>query len=353
VTFNSATSALVAAVGALEVGAGDEVICSPYTMSASATCVLAYNAIPVFADIEDDTFGLDPDAVAARITPRTRALVVVHLFGHAARMDPLMGLARRHGLRVIEDTAQAPGATYRGRALGTFGDIGVFSLNCHKTIQTGEGGVAVTDSDELALRLRLIRNHGEAVVDGGMPVPNLVNTIGWNWRMTEIEAAIGIEQLRKLEALTKPRIELAEHLTRRLGALPGIVPPAVASDCRHVYYVFAIRYDEAATGIPRDRFTQAMTAEGIEMYPGYQKPLYLQPLYQQRIAYGSRGCPFTCGHYQGNVSYAKGICPVTERLYERELFFTDLCRPPLTTRDMDTIAQAFEKVLHHANELRG
>ncbi len=353
VTFNSATSALVAAVGALEIGPGDEVICSAYTMSASATCVLAYNAIPVFADIEDETYGLDPEAVAARITPRTRALVVVHLFGHPARLDPLMDLARRRGLRLIEDAAQTPGATYRGRPVGTFGDIGVFSLNCHKTIQTGEGGVAVTDDETLALRLRLIRNHGEAVVDGGMPVPNLVNTIGWNWRMIEIEAAIGGEQLRKLERLTKPRIELAEHLTRRLAALPGIAPPAVAPDARHVYYVYPMRLDEAAAGLPRDRFTQAVTAEGIGVYPGYQKPLYLQPLYQQRIVYGNRGCPFTCGHYQGNVSYAKGICPVAERLHERELFFTDLCRPPLTTDDMDTVVRAFEKVLAHADALRG
>lgn len=352
VTFNSATSALVAAVGALEIGPGDEVICSPYTMSASATCVLAYNAIPVFADIEDETFGLDPGAVASRITPRTRALVVVHLFGHPARLDPLLALARRHDLRVIEDAAQAPGATYRGRFAGTFGDIGVFSLNCHKTIQTGEGGVAVTDDDELALRLRLIRNHGEAVVDGGMAVPNLANVIGWNLRMTEIEAAIGAAQLRKLEALTKPRIELAEYLTGRLRSLPGIRPPAVAADSRHVYYVYAVRLDEATIGIPRDRLADALAAEGIRFYRGYMKPLYLQPLYQQRVVYGARGCPFTCGHYQGEVSYAPGICPVAERLYERELLFTDLCRPPLTVGDIDSIARAFEKILDHAHELR-
>src|SRR5262245_8466773 len=164
VAVNSGTSGLMAAVGAIGIGPGDEVICSPYTMSASATCVLFYGGVPVFADIDPETMCLDPLSIAQRITPRTKAILVVHLFGRAAPMNEIVALARRHRLKVIEDAAQAPGALQDGRPVGALGDIGVFSLNYHKHIHTGEGGVIVTDDDELAERSRMIRNHGENVI---------------------------------------------------------------------------------------------------------------------------------------------------------------------------------------------
>ncbi|MBM3946873.1 MAG: DegT/DnrJ/EryC1/StrS family aminotransferase, partial [SAR202 cluster bacterium] len=176
VAVNSATSGLNAAIGALGIAPGDEVICTPYTMSASATCALVYHAIPVFADVDADTFNLDPEAVRRVITPRTRAIVVVHLFGQPANMDGIMAIAREHHLKVVEDAAQAPGATYKGRPVGTIGDIGVFSLNYHKHIHTGEGGICTTNDDDLALRLALIRNHGEVVV-GSKGVLDIANTV--------------------------------------------------------------------------------------------------------------------------------------------------------------------------------
>src|SRR5690348_15771968 len=164
VAVNSATSGLIAAVGAIGVEPGDEVIVSPWTMSASATAILVWNAIPVFADIEDQTFNLDPASIEKNITPYTRAIMVTDIFGHAAEMDAIMNIAQKHNLRVIEDCAQAPAARYRGRYAGTIADIGVYSLNYHKHIHTGEGGVCVTDNPDLAERLQLIRNHAEAVV---------------------------------------------------------------------------------------------------------------------------------------------------------------------------------------------
>ena len=192
VSVNSATSGLYAAVGAAGVGPGDEVIVSPYTMTASATAPLVYGAIPVFADIDPDIFCITPEAIRRCITPYTRAIIAVDLFGHPADMDEIIEVARQHNLMVIEDAAQAPGALYKGRYAGTLGDMGVFSLNYHKTVHCGEGGIVVTNDDNLAERVRLIRNHAEVVVkDKG--VQNIVNMVGFNYRMTEIEAAIARE----------------------------------------------------------------------------------------------------------------------------------------------------------------
>jgi perosamine synthetase len=351
VTVNSATSGLNAAVGASGVGPGDEVIVSPYTMSASAACVLVYNAIPVFADIDPETFCLSAQTIRGCLTPRTKAIVIVDLFGHPFDRDEVMALAREHNLIVIEDAAQAPGARYQGQYAGTLAHMGVFSLNYHKTIHTGEGGVIVTDDDCLAERLQLIRNHAEVVVrEKGADY--LINMLGFNYRMTEIEAAIGSEQLKKLERLLQRRIEAADYLTERLRPLPGLTPPVVRPGVRHGYYVYAIRYDGHKMGVPRDRFVKALNAEGIPMTAGYVEPIYLQPLYQQRLLYGKGGCPFTCSSSSSRVSYRKGICPVTERMYSEELMLTNICHAEITPTDLEDAVAAIEKVAEHARELR-
>jgi dTDP-4-amino-4,6-dideoxygalactose transaminase len=350
VTVNSATSGLNAAIGAAGVGPGDEVIVSPYTMSASAACALVYNAIPVFADIDPDTFCITTKTIGERLSPRTRAIVVVDLFGQPADMDPILELARRHNLLVIEDAAQAPGARYRGRYAGTLADVGVFSLNYHKAIHCGEGGVVVTNDDNLAERVRLIRNHAEAVVKN-KGIRNLVNMLGFNYRMTEIEAAIASEQLKKLERLVLPRIELANLLTEGLSALPGLKPPLVPPDVRHGYYVYAIRYDEKVTGVPRARYAAALRAEGLPVAEGYVEPLYLQPLYQERTVYGSGGCPFTCSEAGRAATYHRGLCPIAERMYAQELMLTTVCHANSTRADIEDVRAAFHKVHDHLGDL--
>ena len=350
VTVNSATSGLNAAVGASGVGPGDEVIVSPYTMTASAACVLVYNAIPVFADIDPDTFCINAETIRRCLTPRTKAIVVVDIFGHPFDRDEVMALACEHNLVVIEDAAQAPGALYRGKYAGTLAHMGVFSLNYHKTIHTGEGGVVVTDDDNFAERLQLIRNHAEVVISQKGSA-NLVNMLGFNYRMTEIEAAIGSEQLKKLDRLLKPRIEAADYLTERLRQVPGFTPPLLRPGVRHGYYVYAIRYDARKTGITRDKLVQALNAEGIPMNAGYVEPIYLQPLYQQRKLYGATGCPFSCSVYQGRVRYDKGICPTTERMYFEELMLTNVCHADITPGDLDDVVTGIHKVLEHAREL--
>lgn len=356
ISVNSWTSGLITCVGAVGVEPGDEIICSPYTMSASATCAFFYGGIPVFADIDPDTFCLDPESIRSRLSSRTRAIIVVHLFGRSAAMEEILEIARPRGIRVIEDAAQAPGATYQGRMIGALGDIGGFSLNFHKHIHTGEGGVIVTNSDELALRAQLIRNHGENAIDDER-FTNVENLIGGNSRLTEIQAAIGMAQLRKLNGYLTTRRELARYLDGRLASLDGIAVSPPPQDSLHSYYVYAFRYDERLTGLSRHAFVQAVSAElpsaeGFECTPlveGYVRPLYLARIYQERSALGG-GFPFSLAP-AGSISYEKGLCPVTERLYEKELVLSPIVREPHTVTDMADLADAIEKVLAHATEI--
>lgn len=337
VAMNSATSALIAAVAAAAVGPGDEVIVSPYTMSASAVCALVHGAIPVFADIEPATFCLDPDSVRGRITPRTKAIVAVDLFGCPADFDALMALAREHDLVVIEDAAQAPGALYGGRHAGTLGHIGVFSLNYHKTIQCGEGGVAVTDDERFAERLALARNHGEAAVEG--MGSDAVDVLGFNHRMGELEAAIAAVQLSRLEELTAPRVEHARRLTDGLRGLDGITPPHVPDGVRHVYYLYALKLDEEALGVSRSAFAAALAAEGVPVTEGYVAPLYRQPLYRHRAAVA-----FGDPRNAGSGRYEDGTAPTCERMHDRELLFHPHVHAGLSRDDVDDIVAALRKV---------
>lgn len=350
VSVNSATSGLHCALAATGIGPGDEVIVPPYTMSASATAVLFTGAVPVFADIDDKIFCLDPAAVEAAITPYTRAVVAVNLFGHPAPLLQLREICDRRGLFLIEDNAQAPSATIKGRYTATIGDIGVFSFNRHKTMQSGEGGMAICRDNKLALKMQLVRNHGEVVV-AGMSVDDIVNTIGLNYRMTEMEAAVARVQFGKLPALNAQRVALADRISKGLREIPGLSPPHIGEDCTHVYYFYPIIYDEKATGLPRDLFAKAVQAEGFTLRAGYVKPIYLEPLYQRRLAFGDKGFPFNANPRQGNLSYAKGICPVVERLAEKELLVTNIIYPPLTEADMDRFVEACAKVLRNRDAL--
>ena len=352
IAVNSATAGLHAALGACSIGPGDEVIVTPYTMSASATAVIMQNAIPVFADITEDTFCIDPVKIKQAVTPRTKAIVLVHLFGHPCDMDAIMEIARSADVKVIEDCAQAPGALYKGKPVGTIGDVGVFSLNQHKAITCGEGGFAVTNNEELALRVQLIRNHGEVVLDG-MGVSEIDNMVGFNYRMTELEAAISIGQFKRLDYLNSHRIELAKYLTQQLRAFKGLILPEKHDYIKHVYFTYPIRFEEKEVGIPRDLFVKALKAEGIPFGAGYVRPIYLEPLYQKKIAYGKKGCPFTCAFYGRDRVYKEGDCPVCETMHNEKLMLTAVCRYPHTKEDIDDVVKAFKKIFENCEELAG
>ncbi len=354
VTFNSATSALHGAVSAAGIGPGDEVIVPPTTMSATASSVLMQNAVPVFADIEDETFGLDLEAVEQAITSRTKAILTVNLFGHPSQLEELEDMAAKHNLLLIEDNAQSPGAQCNGRLAGTIGRMGIQSLNYHKGIQTGEGGLVLTNDKKMAEHLQLVRNHGEVVIGhmDGLEDVNLVNILGWNYRLTEVQAAIGIPQLKKLDELNAIRIKLADMLSDGLRDYYFLTTPFVRENCSHVYYLYPMRFHREQIGISRDIFVKAMQAEGISLSQGYVKPIYLEPMYQKKIAYGSRGCPFRCPWHEGSVSYDRGLCPTSERLHFEEFIITDICKYPNSEKEIEEFATAVKKIVDNLNVLR-
>ena len=346
ISVNSATSGLYAAIGALGISPGDEVIVPPYTMSATAMAPLVYGAIPVFADIDPDTFCLDVDAVMAAITPKTKAIIVVNLFGHPAPLAKLANLARKLGIALIEDNAQGPLAMEDGHYAGTIADIGVFSLNYHKHIHTGEGGMCTTRDPELALRLQAIRNHAENIVEPAS-IQSPVNMIGFNYRMTEMSAAVGISQLAKIDAEVGRRQHLAECLSEGLADLEGFTVPVVRPGCRHVYYTWAAKLDEARLGVSRRDFSAALTAEGFPHFTGYVPPLYLLPVFQQRIAFGRDGWPFTLT----NRRYEKGLCPVAERMHEQELLGFETCAYRVDNKNIGLLIEAVRKVYDNRHRI--
>jgi perosamine synthetase len=351
ITVNSWTSGLISAVGAVGIEPGDEVIVPPWTMCASATAILQWNAIPVFADIDPDTYCLDPASVEANITPYTKAIMAVDIFGQSADMDALMAIADKHGLKVISDTAQAPGALYKGKPAGTIAHIGGYSLNYHKHIHTGEGGVLVTNDDMLAEKLQLIRNHAEGVV-GGKGVTNLANMLGFNFRLGEIECAIGIEQLKKLNGFVTSRQNAAYKLTQGLAGLVGLKTPFIQTDCTHVYYGYPMQLDVKQLGVSRSRILDALEAEGlVGLAAGYVN-VHLLPIYQQKIAYGSKGFPWTSDICRRDVSYAKGICPVAETLHDSTYLGFEMCLHQLSDQEVGAIVSAFWKVWSNLPALR-
>lgn len=343
ISVNSLTSGLICAVGALDIEPGDEVIVSPWTMSASATCILVWNAIPVFADINPDTFNLDFQSVVAKITPRTRAIIVPSIFGYGADLEALRGLANGQGIKLIEDAAQAPAVKYAGKWVGTWGDIGGFSLNYHKHIHTGEGGICVTDDDQLAERMRLIRNHAEAVVDK-KGYESIHNMIGFNFRLGEIEAALGRCQLKKLQEKVNLRFALGVALQKRLNGLKGLYTTPIAPGNTHAFYVFGMRLDLRALGVTRDKLFAALIAEGVPALSKQYVNVHRYAMYRKKIAYGKEHFPWKNGLYESSVDYTKGICPVAEQLQDQTYLGLHLCQYDFQLEDIEAIAEAFHKV---------
>ena len=341
VSVNSATSGLYAAIAALEIGYGDEVIVSPSTMTASSVGPLLYGAIPVFADVERMTSALDPDSVERLITGRTRCIIVVHQFGIPADMDRIMSIARRHNIKVIEDCAQAHAAKYKDQYVGTFGDIGIFSLNVNKSIQCGEGGVCTTNDDDLKYRLELVRNHGENVV-GPAGYENILNIIGFNYRLTEIQAAVAIEQFKKLEAINRARIGFVNWLNERLSQFDFLEIMDGRKDCVSTYYTYPILFRPDVAGVHVEEFRTALNTEGMYFARGY-KPLYEQPIYQRRMLF-KHGYPFGAPENQGSIAnYAPGACPMAEML-RNELLISEHIRLPNTLEDFQDIVKSVEKI---------
>ena len=351
VAVNSWTSGLTASVGAIGLEPGDEVITTPWTMVATATAILQWNGIPVFADIDPVSFNLDPASVEKCISPRTKAIMAVDIFGQSSDMKTLRSIATRYNLKLLGDTAQSPGADYYGKSTGTLADIGGFSLNYHKHIHCGEGGILVTNSDDYAARMQMIRNHAEAVIDGSDPQV-LCNMLGSNFRMGEIEAAIATEQLKKLVPNIQSRQRVAAQLNAGLGHLSGFATPKVSDGCTHVYYIYGITLDIAKLGVSREKIVAALRAEGVPgVGSGYQN-VHLYPLFQQRIAYGTKGFPWNSPYCDRDVTYERGICPVAEKLHAETFMSLNICLNDYSSEDVALVVGAFEKVWANLDVLR-
>jgi dTDP-4-amino-4,6-dideoxygalactose transaminase len=351
VSVNSATSGLYCMLMAMGIGPGDEVITSPYTMHATASSILQCGAVPIFADIEDETYGLDPVSVQNNITENTKGILAVNIFGHAAMLNELKKIADSNNLWLLEDNAQAPGGVLEGGVFtATVGRAGVFSFNRHKTMQSGEGGVVLTNDEDVAKRMMLVRNHGEVVV-GDWQMEDISNTIGQNLRMSEMEAAVALCQIKKLDQLNDSRIELAERITIGLNDIAGITAPVVRDGCKHVYYFYVMKYDEAIIGLSRENFVKALNAEGYYLRGGYLAPIYLTPMFKEKICFGKKGYPFIANSRNDKIKYEKGLCPVAERLDDKEVILTNIIYPPITINDMDGFIKAIKKVALHAKEI--
>jgi perosamine synthetase len=267
IATSSGTAALHIAVLAHGIGTGDEVITSPFSFIASANCALYVGARPVFVDIEPDFFTMDPLKIEACITEKTKAIIPVHLYGQACDMNPIVDIAQRYQLTIIEDACQAHGAIYKGRSVGSFGTA-CYSLYATKNITTVEGGMIVTNDPEVAEKARLIRNHGS---------PRLYEHVmlGYNMRMTDLTAAIGLVQLNKLKEWNSIRRTNASYLTSALSQINDIVPPKIRSEAEHVFHQYTIRTSD------RDHSVQRLRERGIGVNVYYPTPIHKQPLYQQ------------------------------------------------------------------------
>lgn len=341
IAVNSWTSGLIAAVGAIGIEPGDEIITSPWTMSATAMAILHWNAIPIFADIDPYTFNLNPTLVESQISDRTKAILAVDIFGQLSNLPKLRKIADRYGLKIISDGAQSPSAKIDDKFAHELIDISGISLNYHKHIHTGEGGVILTNDDELCFRMQLIRNHAESVVSGA-GIENLSNMVGFNFRMGELEAAIGTQQLKKLNSITEKLEENANYLTYMLSDLPGLRTPEYSQDFKNVFYAYPLVLDSELIKTSRASIVSALRAEGVpNLGEGYQN-IHLLPVFQTKTAYGQSRLPWSLGNRE--INYDKGICPVAEELHENTYIGFGISGLKLRKKDIQNIAGAFQKV---------
>jgi len=357
VPVNSGTAALHLAVAGCGIEPGDEVICPAFTYWATAAAVLHHNGVPVFVDVEPDTWTMEWRGIESRITERTRAIVPVHIHGMPADMDPIMEVARKHRLSVIEDCAQSHGATYGGRLCGTIGDAAGFSLQATKLLTTGsEGGIFTTDDDLICERAKLLQYLGEIVVPGRERQDQAYNAfgLGWMYRGDVFGQAFARSQLRRLDASNDARRANCELLTELLANVPGLATPVVPSGRKMVYYSYTIRFlpDELGLDVPpatfRECASKALQAEGVPVGRWQTMPVPAQRIFQDKVGYG-KGCPWSCAH-SGEVTYDVSDYPVTRAFIDSQLYVFGIWAPN-GPEMMRLFADAIRKVMEQPHEV--
>jgi dTDP-4-amino-4,6-dideoxygalactose transaminase len=341
------TSALYVSMAALGVTAGDEVILPPYTFIATVNAVLALDALPVFVDSDRESFQIDHSKIEAAITPRTAAIMPVHMGGGAAHLDAILEIARKHNVPVVEDACQAHFAEWRGRKLGTWGAAGCFSFQASKNLNSGEGGAILTNDEQFLERCYAFHNNGRGRKASGLDFR--YQTTGMNLRMTEFQAALLTAQMTRLEAQSTTRSDNARYLTSLLRQIPGITPARPPDGCtRNAYHLYMFRYDkERFAGMARAKFLKALAAEGVPASGGYA-PLNKEPFLKNKFAgkvYQKVYAPQVLAEWE-----ERNRCPENDRLCEEAVWLTQnmLLGP---RGDMDQIAEAVRKIQTHAGDL--
>jgi dTDP-4-amino-4,6-dideoxygalactose transaminase len=337
VASSSGTAAIHIAIGTLDPEPGDEIISAPITDGGGIVPVLYQNCIPVFADI-DETYTMDPADVERKITRRTAAIVVVHLFGNACDMDAMLDIARRHGIPLVEDCSQAHATKYKGRWLGTLGDIAAYSLQQSKLLTTGDGGMTTTSRDDLAERMFLFRDKGWTRKPGWGP--RSYDFLAPNYRITELQSAVGLPQVKTVRAVVERRMALGTHLTGLISGIPGVGPAPVTPGSEHSYWTYPLRIE----AWPVAAFAEALTREGVAAGAGYiGEPIFLcMEALAAKKTFGRSGHPLDGCHGGRKIEYTRGMCPRTEEALRHmvNIWFNE----NYSTKDIEDVAGAIRKV---------
>jgi len=354
ITTNSGTGSLHMGVVASGCGVGDEVIVPAYSWSSSATCVLHHNAIPVFVDIDFDTMNIDVDKIEQAITTRTKAIIVVHLHGLSVDMEKVMDIAERHGLKVIEDACQAHGAKFKGKKVGTWGHCAAFSFNQNKCLCSAEGGMFVTDDEEMLAQAKKLWSFGETRT----PLEDRdyhAYALGWMYRNNEITAAFGRAQLTKLDHYLKTQKTNAKRLAECLRDVPHLILPTEPEGFEHNWYNYTIRFDMEALGHKddaaafRDKILRALQAEGAATGVWQKFILPAMTVFQAKNSYG-KGCPWDCVH-AGTVDYSPEKFPMAQKHCDWHIGMTSPLRAPNGPEVAQLVAEAVRKVMQNLDQL--
>ena len=354
ISTSNGTSALHTALAAMGIGPGDEVIVPSYTFIASSFCIVQAGAIPVFADVKKDDHCISPGDIEKKITKRTKAIIPVHLYGNVCAMDPIMRIARKHNLLVLEDCAQAHGGTYKGKKVGALGHAGAFSFCQSKAFTTGgEGGIVTTNDTELAWQCRSFRDHGYDVkerlrlLEMEQKLPYIHNRIGFNYRMTEIQSIIGIQELRRFEKWNlKNRRRNGQILIDALKDVPEVMYLPVHTKSReNGFFVFPITLRIEKLNCDLKQFLQALTAEGVPNHPVFWPQCYMERAYREHNGFGRFKFPFQSKEYTDpkSVQYDNVECP--NAAWHQDRTFITVVHPTLASRHMELIAKGIKKVL--------
>jgi len=367
ISVNSATSGLTTALLALGLDPGSEVITTPFSFSATCAAIIAANYVPIFCDIDPDTFCISPQKLREIITEKTKCVMTVHWCGNAGDLDQINSICKQNNLFLVEDAAQAPTSFYKcnnicfgcddncqnfksSSAIGSFGDVSVFSFNEPKNIMTGEGGLIVTNNEKIAVKCRLIRNHGEAIVMDNYSDEELVNIVGYNFRMTELHAAIAYVQSKKYKQINSFRMQNYKYLIDKISLELSdfLEPQKITHPESYFAYTASFKWKYKKSNIHRNLIAEALIAEGIPVFKGYQRLMCDHPMFKRKIAFGLNKYPWI----NNDIDYENVEVPNARELVEHEFLGFLQIGYPNKEKDMDDIINAFKKIINNIDQLK-